>query len=303
MADLSTLSDSDLHAKLVEYGMSNIPLTKTTRDVVIRRLKSVMDTGNGTAHEETVENRTSTRRRSMVKSKSSKRTSIVSTPSQTDPKTDDSDCCEPEKSEFTVQKPKLDTPQSNRKSVNGRTSRGSLETTASSDHLSDEELMNQLAKFKIPFPTITYTTRPLLIKKLNHAMAKSRRESKLFSPPKPVVKDTEEEDKQESDNDCMDNANFLSAWERRNMSPLLSYSKQHSLTLGNHSSLLLNESIPKPPCNIVNRFVEEQEPYDTGSDSETDSAVNKGVSRRSWNFSSLFPSKLYPNTVIYIYFK
>lgn len=47
MADLNSLSDAELRSKLVQYNIADVPLTKTTRDLVIRRLKKAMENGNG----------------------------------------------------------------------------------------------------------------------------------------------------------------------------------------------------------------------------------------------------------------
>ena len=50
MADLNSLSDRELRDKVAQYGLADVPITKTTRDLVIRRLKSAMETaGNGSS--------------------------------------------------------------------------------------------------------------------------------------------------------------------------------------------------------------------------------------------------------------
>nr|CAG4646252.1 EOG090X05X4 [Macrothrix elegans] len=75
----------------------------------------------------------------------------------------------------------------------------------------------------------------------------------------------------------------------------------HSVSVGNNSSLsndFLSKprftDLPKPfipQTTIINRFVEEQEPYDTGSDSENDcAAVTRHTPKKNW-FSSLWASK------------
>lgn len=46
MADLHSLSDSELRSRLVQYDMANVPLTETTRDLLIRRLRKAMDIGH-----------------------------------------------------------------------------------------------------------------------------------------------------------------------------------------------------------------------------------------------------------------
>ena len=81
---------------------------------------------------------------------------------------------------------------------------------------------------------------------------------------------------------------------------MLSYSQLHSLTLGHQNStpnepyLKKNTSIPNN--NIINRFVEEQEHYDTESDSEVESMMRKTNTKKSWGLSSLLPSRLFSTT-------
>ena len=298
MADLRTLSDVELREKLIEYGIADGPVTKTTREVFIRRLTSVMEAGNRSTHEETAESRpSSVRRRSAAKPGKTprQRTSILPT-IPIDSKTDESDGCENEKPEKKTPS-RLNPAKSNRKSVNGKTP-----TIANHvpDVISDEDLFTQLAKFNIPCPTVTIANKPILIKKLNHASAKSRRESKIISPPKYFkTAEVEADVEQESDEDIPDNANFVTGKERKTLTPMLSYSQLHSLTLGSRTCSPLNESFlkmspPIPTSNIVNRFVEEQEPYDTGSDSEAENMASRAaLQRKSWGFSSLYPGRLF----------
>ena len=172
-------------------------------------------------------------------------------------------------------------------------------------------------------------------------MAKSRRGSKVLSnAPTPSYRDvdTEQNTEEDSERDCADNStSFLSSrsFSTRNVTPTsistkpeqsfskpeLSFSHQHSLTFGNYSNVsLFDASKPKlqllnistadrsslfnpPGSNVVNRFVEEQEPYDTGSDSEAEnkhrSSANKTAStqQRKWPLHSWFTKKSYPNPV------
>jgi LEM domain len=163
----------------------------------------------------------------------------------------------------------------------------------SNDHISNEELVKQLAKYNIPCPGITQSTRPILIKNL--AVAKSRSESKVFSPHPPQASlssdynDEEECSETDSPDDGSDCSLTFSSF--RGISPTfrtpttskpkLQFSKQHSLTMGHCTPLdsksKLNTSDASnifilSPSVVFNRFVEEQEPspYDTGSDSEAD---------------------------------
>ena len=251
MAYLNNLSDSELRRKLAKYGMTDIPITQTTRDLVIRKLKSAMGTaGNGTSsheHEETaIESRSSTKRRSVggsmisTKPKTRQRASIATT--QLESRNDESDGCE---TEPNTSKPavKPNTPKAEKKSLNGKS-----ETTVNniSGTMSDEELIRQLKLHKVVASAVTNSTRPILIKKLNHAVAKQKRESKSFSVPLPIFQDEEQDSAQESDKDYPDNSSFISAKERRSMTPSLSFSQQHSLTFGSNSSYLSNDSLLKP---------------------------------------------------------
>lgn len=316
MADLNNLSDRELRTKLAQYGMTDIPITQTTRDLVIRRLKSAMETaGNGTSssheHEEAAtESRPSFARRKSVgapaKPKTRQRASIAAPQSQFDSRTDDSDGHETEE---TIKKSsaKQNTPRIDKKSLNGKNK--SFSNNASGT-ISDEELIRQLKLHKIVAQVITDSTRPILIKKLNHAVAKQKRESKSFSTPLPSYPDEEQDSAQESDKGYPDNSSFISAKERRSLTPSLSFSPQHSLTFGsNNSSYPSSDSFLKPrqsdfsrtfvpPSNpVINRFVEEQEPYDTGSDSENDSVPARKTPKKSW-FPSWFGKKTDQNSTI-----
>ncbi len=249
MADLNSLSDRELRAKVAQYGMADVPITKTTRDLVIRRLKSAMETagnGNSSSHEHeepTIETRpSSTRRRSVgvpSKPKTRQRASIAVPPPQPDSRTDESDGYDTEQNN---RKPaiKQNTPKVEKKSLNGK---NDPVTSNTSEQMSDEELHRQLTKHKIAAPAITHTTRPILIKKLNHAIAKQKRESKSFTAPVPTFQDEDQDSAQESDKDIPDNSSFISAKERHSVTPSLSFSQQHSLTFGSNSSYLSSDSI------------------------------------------------------------
>ena len=307
MEELRTLSDAELRDKLIEYGIADGPVTKTTRDLFIRRLSGVMEAGaNGSFREEVLETRraSSTRRRSTAsnglkdsKPKTRQRTSIVLTP-PADSKTDDSDDNE---AEIPEKKPSSKLPQlkSNRKSLNGK-----LALSNASDIISDDDLRAKLATFHIPCPIITPSNKSILIKKLNHASAKLRRESKGSSPIKATFRQSEPEadGEQETDEDTPDNTSFPAQMEKERSNPVLSYSQLHSLTLGHRnkpseSYLKMNPSIPNN--NIINRFVEEQEHYDTGSDSEVENIMRKTSMKKSWRFPSLYPNQLFSTTVFF----
>ena len=183
MANLSNLSDRELRSKLEQYGMANIPITQTTRDLVIRKLKTVMESaGNGSTsyeHEEAVvENRPSTvKRRSVAtqpsKPKTRQRASLPASTLQSGYKTDESDGNETDQN---AKKPviKHSSPKPEKKSLNGKSE---VATNSSSDQMSDEELYRQLAKYKIEARAITASTKPILIKRLNHAIARQKSES------------------------------------------------------------------------------------------------------------------------------
>lgn len=305
MEELRTLSDAELRDKLIEYGIADGPVTKTTRDLFIRRLNGVMEAGaNGSLREEALETRrpSSTRRRSVAvngvkdsKPKTRQRVSLAP-PVQVESKTDDSDDYEAEMPEKKSTS-RLVQVKSNRKSLNGKQSPSTV-----SDVISDDDLRAKLTMFQIPCPVITMSNKPILIKKLNHASAKLRRESKGTSPLRATFKPTQPEadEVQETDEDIPDNSRLPPKPEKKKSSPVLSYSQLHSLTLGNQSSTL-NESYLKmntsiPNNNIINRFVEEQEHYDTGSDSEVESMTRKTNTRKSWGISSVFPSQLFSTT-------
>jgi hypothetical protein len=254
MADLNVLSDSELRRKLAQYGMTDIPITQTTRDLVIRKLKSAMETaGNGTSshdHEEAaIESRSSSTRRRSVggnmvssKPKTRQRASIAAPPPQLDSRTDESDGCD---TEPNTRKPavKKNSPKAEKKSLNGKSETPSTNVSGT---MSDEELIRQLKLHKIVTPAVTHSTRPILIKKLNHAVAKQKRESKSFAVPLLRFQDEEQDSAQESDKDYPDNSSFISAKERRSITPSLSFSQQHSLTFGSNSSYLSNDSLLKP---------------------------------------------------------
>ena len=270
MADLNSLSDRELRDKVAQYGLADVPITKTTRDLVIRRLKSAMETaGNGSSshgHQEpSIETRPSSARRRSVgvptKPKTRQRASLALP--QLDSRTDESDGYDTEQNNYKKPIVKQSTPKVEKKSLNGKNETTSNNT---SDQMSDEELQRQLAKHKIVAPAITQSTRPILIKKLNHAIAKQKRESKSFTAPIPTFQDQDQDSAQESDKDIPDNSSFISAKERRNLTPSLSFSPQHSLTFGSNSPYLsidpiLNKPRPAdftrtyipPPNPVINR--------------------------------------------------
>lgn len=231
--------------------MADVPITKTTRDLVIRKLKTVMESaGNGSStheHEEaTTESRpSSARRRSAgvsTKPKTRQRASLAPITLQADTRTDESDGNETETNNKKLA-PKQNIIKGDKKSLNGKSEPVGNNTSV---QMSDEELFRQLAKHNIAAPTITNSSRPILIKKLNHAVAKQKRESKSFTAPIPNFHDEEHDSTQESDKDSPDNSSFISAKERRSMTPSLSFSQQHSLTFGSNTSYLSNDSLLKP---------------------------------------------------------
>lgn len=251
MADLNNLSDRELRSKLAQYGMADIPITSTTRDLVLRRLKTAMEsTGNGSSHEHeeaaTESRSSSARRRSAgvtTKPKTRQRASLAPTFLKADSRTDESDGNETEPN-IKKPQPKQTIPKSDKKTLNGKTE---LSNSTNSEQMSDEELLRQLAKHNIAAPVITHSTRPILIKKLNHANAKQKRESKSFTTPlSKCNQDDDQDSTQESDKDCLDNSSFISAKERCSVTPSLSFSQQHSLTFGSNTSYLSNESLLKP---------------------------------------------------------
>lgn len=274
MADLNSLSDQELRAMVSQFGMADVPITKTTRDLVIKRLKSRMSTaGNGSSsydHKEpTVESRPSSARRRSVgvpsKPKTRQRASLAVIPHpQPDSKTDESDGQETD--DYTRKTPaKLSTSRVEKKHVNGKSEPVSSNT---SNEMSDEELLKQLSQHKIVAPAITHSTRPILIKKLNHAIAKQKRESKTFStPPLRMYDEPDHDSAQESDKDCQDNLSLVQPKEKLSQTPNLSFTQQHSLTFGSTSSFLSNDSFLKPrlsdfsktyipPSNpVINRLV------------------------------------------------
>lgn len=256
MADLNILSDRELRTKLAQYGMTDIPITQTTRDLVIRRLKSAIETaGNGTSsshqrEEVAIESRPSSARRKSVggqaihsKPKTRQRASIAALQSQYESKTDDSDGYETEENIKKLPS-KQNTPSTEKKSLNGKNKPVANNAPGT---ISDEELTRQLKLHKIIAPAITPSTRPILIKKLNHAVAKQKRESKSFSTPLPSFQDEEQDSAQESEKGFPDNSSFISAKERHSLTPSLSFSPQHSLTFGSsNSSYPSNDSFLKP---------------------------------------------------------
>jgi len=269
MVDLNGLSDRELREKALSFGI-DVPVTQSTRSLVIRKVKAVMEAaGNGSTshrqtqqHEEPAESRpSSVRRRSAApapkpKTTRQQRMSLAPPATATDD-SDGQDDISPAAAASNIRKPspnRNNTPliqKSGKQSLNGNSEH--VNNSHPSDQMSDEELLKQLAKYKITAPAITFSTRPLLIKKLNHAMAKSKRESKSFkapspviSRPKPVDTDTQES---EQESDCTDNASvtiqssLLSTKERRSTTPAsLTFSHQHSVTMGNNSLYSLNNS-------------------------------------------------------------
>lgn len=245
MSEFQDLSDRELRSLLAQHGI-DIPVTKSTRDLAIKQLmKRVGTAGNGTsaknvAHEEEPPvNNTSTRRRSVAtKSTKSTRSSIAPAP-QIEQKTDDSD------DEVPPPRRVVKKPVSPTKSLNGAS--GSSDTTNPVGHLSDEELLKQLTKYGIPGQVINQKNRPILLKKLNHAMAKTRRESKTFTPSRRKVPEPEEEDsdkESEEETDATDNASFVSATNNRaSIGPSLSFSPQHST---DNNSSYVNDLLLKP---------------------------------------------------------
>ena len=320
MAELNSLSDRELRAKLQQYGI-DATITATTRSLFIRKLKAAIEeSSNGNSHDEPVDNRPSSmRRRSAVKSKSRQRNSIASLPSR-DLKNDDSD---DEVMNTSVVKKSVKHKSPEKVSIQNGSKDANI--SHSNDHISNEELVKQLAKYNIPCPGITQSTRPILIKKLNHAVAKSRRESKVFSPPQPQASfsRTYNDEEEDSEKDSPDNGSNCSLTfssfhgisptvrTPTTSKPELQFSKQHSLTMGHCTPLdsksKLNTSdasnifIPSPSV-VVNRFVEEQEPspYDTGSDSEADKKTTKspGVQKRNWAIPSWLSKKVHPTVQV-----
>lgn len=264
MVDLNGLSDRELREKALSYGI-DVPVTQSTRPLVIRRVKAVMEAaGNGstshrqTQHEEAAESRPSSVRRRSAAPAPKPKTTRQQRMSLAPPATDESDGQEDTPpTASNVRKPspnRNNTPltlKSGKQSLNGNSE--NVNNSHPSDQISDEELLKQLAKYNIQAPAITFSTRPLLIKKLNHAMAKSKRESKSFkapspviSRPKPVDTDTQES---EQESDCTDNASvtiqssLLQTKDRKSTTPAsLSFSHQHSVTMGNNSLYSLNNS-------------------------------------------------------------
>ena len=244
MSEFQDLSDRELRSLLSQHGI-DIPVTKSTRDLAIKQLmKRVGTAGNGTsaknvAHEEEPPvNNTSTRRRSVAtKSTKSTRSSIAPAP-QVEQKTDDSE------DEVPAPRRVVRKPVSPAKSLNGAS-----DTTNTVGQLSDEELVKQLTKYGIPGQVINQKNRPILLKKLNHAMAKTRRESKTFTPsrrkvPEPEEEDSDKESEEEEEADATDNASFVSATNNRaSLGPSLSFSPQHS---HENNSSNLHDSLLKP---------------------------------------------------------
>lgn len=52
--NLQDLSNEELHSRLLQYGMANMPVTTTTRNVLIKRLQHFIDTANTKNRRETV---------------------------------------------------------------------------------------------------------------------------------------------------------------------------------------------------------------------------------------------------------
>ncbi len=290
MADINSLSDRELRAELVRHGI-DAPVTESTRSLVIRKLQKIASTspasqtspssnGDGRLHAEPVETevRLSNRRRSVpaassAKTKSRQRASLAPPP-------DDSD-----------------------------TDTGEVLPQG----ISDEELLRQLRQYGVPCAGVTPQSRPLLVKKLNHAMARTRRRSSLvFTPPKPVspkkAASTNGSDRQsDSEGGSTDDTDRSHPSPPRAPTaartpappifvkpPELSFSKQHSMTFGKRGSPVTSFV---PPPNVVNRFVEEQEPYDTGSDSEAEARTGgtTGTHKRNWPLTTWFGAKRLPS--------
>lgn len=200
--------------------------------------------------------------------------------------------------------------------------------------MDDEALRRDLKKYDIPYLTITAATRPILVKKLNHAMAKERRGMKMPAATTQTSfrdsgdeKDDEEEEQTHNDSSNASASRVELSYVTPSVTPSLSFSHQHSLTFGSYSTSLLANSkfkanstefpslYPSSPTtpysstpanlpytstaassysatpNVINRFVEEQEPYDTGSDSEVDGQVAKPSAKRTWPLQSWFSRK------------
>lgn len=248
MAEIQSLSDRELRARLAQYGI-DIPVTKTTRDLAVKKLMKVMETaGNGTAknaaaaaiadHDEPVNASPSTRRRSLAaptKPKSSRQGRSSLAP-RIEHKTDESEE-EPEPVRPASQrKQPPQQPSTPAKSLNGANNHDKSDSP--SQQMTDEELLRQLSSHNIPAQSITSKNRPILLKKLNHAMAKSRRESKSFTP-RPATDSDEESDK-ESEPETRDVPD-IPVQKRAS----LSFSPQHSLTLLDNSHAN-NDPLPKP---------------------------------------------------------
>lgn len=257
MTELTSLSDRELRTKLQQYGLADVPITKTTRDLVIKRLKSAIESSSNGHSQEHVEPASDTRqatsrRRSMAapakpKAKSKQRVSLAGliSPSKSD-QSDESDSHVKE-----ARRTKLSTLDNSR---NGNTN-GKDDSNSTSGNMTDDELVRQLAKHHIPAPAITSSTRPILIKKLNHAVAKQRRESKNFTPPLQIQHIPEpEESNHESDTDN-DNQSFVSVNEKPNLStPFIETSQQQSFTL-NNSSLFKTDS------SFIAKYLDHQKPF------------------------------------------
>ncbi|XP_055625529.1 otefin [Toxorhynchites rutilus septentrionalis] len=54
MDNIDDLSNEDLRLKLLEYGMANMPVTQTTRKVLIKKLKNHMENANSKVRRETI---------------------------------------------------------------------------------------------------------------------------------------------------------------------------------------------------------------------------------------------------------
>ena len=286
MVDLNSLSDRELRAKLLQFNM-DVPVTQSTRSLVIRKLKAVMEAagnGNGSTshrqtqqHEEpTAESRSpSVRRRSAApapKPKSARQQRMSLAPTATD-ESDGQEDMPLSTSNARKPSPKRNhtplTLKSGKQSLNGNGNGETANNSHAADQMSDEELLRQLAKYNIQAPAITFSTRPLLLKKLNHAMAKSKRESKSFKTPSPVTSrpaepenDTQESEQESDNTDNATNASTSSfhtlTKDRRSVTPAsLTFSQQHSLTMGNNSPYSYSNSLlaPRQPDYISQPFI------------------------------------------------
>lgn len=256
MTDFNSLSDLELRAKLQQYGLADVPITKTTRDLVVKRLKAAIESGSNGYSEEHVEpvsetRHTNSRRRSMAapskpKAKSKQRASLAGpiSPSKND-LSDESDGHVKE----TGTKRLTSLNSSQREMTNGKD-----DSVSTPGNMTDGELIKQLTMFHIPVPAITSSTRPLLIKKLNHAMAKQRRESKAFSPRVQTHREPEPEESNHDTDTDNETPSFVSVSEKPSFTtPSFAVSPQHSFTL-NNSSIFKNES------SFIAKYLEYQKP-------------------------------------------